>query len=118
MASASSFPSLDGQRFAAPAATVGGEVGPETVFEYHEADGVVWAEYSGGDVRRGFLVGIRDGDVIRFRYAQLNVAGETSTGRCVSQIGLTEDGRLRLAETWAWESKDGSGTSVVEEVAD
>jgi hypothetical protein len=27
------------------------------------------------------------------------------------------DGRLRLHETWAWDSQPGSGTSVVEEVA-
>jgi hypothetical protein len=28
----------------------------------------------------------------------------------------TADGRLRLEETWEWESRDGSGTSVVEQV--
>jgi hypothetical protein len=25
------------------------------------------------------------------------------------------DGRLRLRETWAWESREGTGTSVLEE---
>lgn len=110
-------PSLDGRRFAALSHTEGGEVGPETVFEYHEEDGEIWASYSGGTVRRGFLVGTRDGDTIAFRYSQLNLDRETSSGRCVSQIVVTEDGRLRLDETWSWESRPGSGTSSVEEIS-
>jgi truncated hemoglobin YjbI len=32
-------------------------------------------------------------------------------------IELLPDGRLRSHETWAWESRDGTGTSVIEEVA-
>lgn len=109
-------PSLDGRTFAALAHTEGGEVGPETVFEYHESDGEIWAAYSGGTERRGFLVGTRDGDSLTFRYSQLNCDGETSSGRCVSQIRTTKAGRLRLEETWEWETKPGSGTSTVEEI--
>jgi hypothetical protein len=41
--------------------------------------------------------------------------GRTATGRCESRIEELPDGRLRLHETWAWDSQDGSGTSVVEE---
>jgi hypothetical protein len=29
---------------------------------------------------------------------------------------LLDDGRLRMHEQWTWDSKPGSGTSVVEEV--
>lgn len=112
----SSMPSLDGRRFRAVADTVGGEVGTLTEFTYHERDGEIWAEYAGGTIRRGSLVGVRDGDEIEFRYAQLNTAGETSTGHCVSVLRLLPDGRLRLEETWEWESRPGSGTSAVEEV--
>lgn len=111
-----SLPSLEGRRFAANADTVGGEVSAETVFAYHEADGVVWAEYRGGAVVRGYLVGTRTGNVLEFRYAQVNTAHETSSGRCRSVITLTADGRLRLDETWAWESRPGSGTSAVVEI--
>ncbi|MGB4779650.1 hypothetical protein [Microbacterium sp.] len=110
------LPSVDGRRFAAVADTVGGEVGPETVFTYHEADGEIWAEYAGGKVRRGYLVGTRDGGTLRFRYAQLNASGETSTGRCRSQLTVDERGRLRLDQTWHWESQPGSGISSVTEL--
>ncbi len=117
MSDFSMHPTLDGRRFAALVRTEGGEVGPETVFEYHESDGVIWASYSGGTVRRGFLVGTREGDTLTFRYSQLNLDHETSSGRCVSQITTTAAGRLRLEETWAWESRAGEGTSAVEEIA-
>ena len=74
------------------------------------------ARYSGGAVRLGFLVGTREGDVLRFRYAQVRPDGTTAAGRCESRIEVLGDGRLRLHETWAWESQDGAGTSVVEEI--
>jgi hypothetical protein len=94
-----------------------GEASAATVFEYHEEDGVVWARYQGGAVRLGFLVGTRDGDHLDFRYSQLNEGGETSNGRCSTAISVLPDGRLRLSEVWAWESKPGAGTSVAEESA-
>ncbi|WP_243704707.1 hypothetical protein [Micromonospora sp. KC723] len=109
-------PSLDRRRFAAVADVVAGEVGTETVFTYHEHDGVVWADYTGGSIRRGHLVGTRDGDRLDFRYVQLNNDGRTSSGHCVSEISVLPDGRLRLHETWSWESRPGSGVSVVEEL--
>jgi hypothetical protein len=110
--------SLDGRRFRSTE-NVGGEVGAETVFSYAEDDsGDIWASYAGGAVRRGFLVGRRGGDRMEFRYVQLNDADETSRGHCVSTITTLPDGRLRMDETWQWESRPGSGTSAVEEVPD
>ena len=114
--SAAPAPSLDGRRFRSAADVQGGDVGTETVFEYAEADGIVHARYGGGAIRLGFLVGTRDGDTLRFRYAQVRTDGTTATGRCESRIEALGDGRVRLHETWAWESQDGAGTSVVEEV--
>lgn len=108
--------SLEGRRFATMSEVDGGEVGTDTVFTYHEQDGQVWAEYAGGAVRWGYLVGTRDGDRLDFRYTQLNVEGQTSTGHCVSAVTVLPDGRLRLDETWQWESRTGSGTSTVVEL--
>nr|WP_202512505.1 hypothetical protein [Streptomyces sp. SID3343] len=92
-----------------------GEVDASTRFAYHERDGAVWAEYSGGDIVRGRLVGTRHEDELDFRYVQLNRSGGTASGHCVSRVSLLPDGRLRLDETWEWESRDGKGTSVVEQ---
>jgi hypothetical protein len=115
-------PTLEGRRFVA-VVNGSGEVGAETVFTYHEdtAAGTVWADYAGGVIVRGHLMGHRgrspDGsDTLDFRYVQIKADGTTSSGRCESVIEMLTDGRLRLHETWAWESRDGSGTSTVEEL--
>ena len=58
---------------------------------------MVHARYAGGAIRLGFLVGTREGDALRFRYAQVRADGTTATGRCESRIEALADGRLRLA---------------------
>lgn len=111
-------PSLDGRTFAPRSRADAGEVDAETRFRYHEADGVVWADYDGGEIVRGQLIGTREGDTLDFRYVQLNLAGQTSSGHCVTRVSELPDGRLVLDETWEWESRPGNGTSAVEEVPD
>ncbi|MEV7301614.1 hypothetical protein [Streptomyces clavifer] len=107
--------SLDGLVLAPVADQAPVQVGTRTRFTYHEREGRVWAEYAGGDVVRGHLVGTRDADRLDFRYVQLKQDGTTSAGHCVSVVTDLPDGRVRLDERWEWESQEGSGTSVVEE---
>lgn len=108
-------PSLDGRRFRVSEMEEHEEASAETVFEYHEDGDVVCARYQGGSVRLGFLVGSRNRDRLDLRYSRLNENGQSSSGRCSTTITRLPDGRLRLAEDGAWESKPGSGTSVGEE---
>ncbi|MEU3553138.1 hypothetical protein [Streptomyces fragilis] len=108
--------SLDGLLMAPVHDQDPGQVGSATRFRYHESEGQVWATYQGGDIARGYLVGTREEDRVDFRYVQLTVDGATASGHCVSRIAELPDGRIRLEETWEWESRPGSGTSVVEEI--
>lgn len=107
---------LDGRIFAGVSNAETGQVGSSTRFRYHQDADEIWAEYSGGQVRRGHLVGTRAGDTLTFRYAHLGEDGETATGRCKSRIVVLDDGRVRLEESWAWESRPESGASIVEEL--
>lgn len=107
---------IDGKVFAAVANTASGEVGRTTRFHYRQDGRMIWAEYSGGAVVRGYLVGTRDGDRLDFRYSHLNINLQTANGVCVSKLEALEDGRIRLHETWQWESRPERGTSVVEEI--
>jgi hypothetical protein len=109
--------SLDGRWFVDVSPVRAGDVGAGTRFGYHQDDdGTVWARYEGGDVRLGFLVGTRRGDELGFRYSHVTAGGETASGHCTSRVEALADGRLRLHETWAWDSKPGDGTSVLEEI--
>lgn len=107
---------LDGRVFAGAGNSPTGQVGGDTRFEYHQDGTVIRAEYDGGEIVRGFLVGTRDGERLHFRYVHLDVDGTTASGVCDSRIEVLTDGRIRLHESWAWESRPGTGTSVVEEI--
>jgi hypothetical protein len=109
---------LEGLKFRSVSDVEGGDVGPSTIFDYHQADDLIWARYEGGAVRLGFLVGKRDGDQLEFRYTQLRTDGTTATGHCRSTLEEREDGTLVMNEIWQWDSADGSGTSQVEEIRD
>lgn len=94
----------------------GGVATAETTFRYTEDDGVVTATYEGGTIRRGFLVGTRRGDSLDFRYVQLHTDGSTASGHCVTELEVLPEGRLRLNESWEWESRPGKGRSIADEV--
>jgi hypothetical protein len=109
--------SLDGRRFRPPDDATGGDVGTETEFEFHQDGDLIWARYTGGRVRLGFLVGTSDGVYAEFRYSQVLIDGTTANGRSRDRIELRADGRVRLHEAWRWESRGGAGTSVLDEVS-
>ncbi|MDP9024983.1 MAG: n-acetylglutamate synthase [Candidatus Eremiobacteraeota bacterium] len=108
----------DGRRFRVVRTARNGEVGDETIFEYHQTGSIVWGEYAGGEVRRGALLAcLEDGGRLRMVYHHINTAGELRTGECVSVPEHRNDGIVRLHETWRWTNGDGStGTSTVEEI--
>lgn len=108
--------SMDGRVLQSVANDGDGAVGDDTRFYFDQDGDVVHARYEGGSVRLGHLVGTTTGTELSFRYAQVNGDGETATGHSEDRIRLLDDGRVRLYETWAWDSKSGSGTGILEEV--
>lgn len=109
--------SIDGKVFTGVQNSATGEVGAATKFHYHQDEDVVWAEYSGGAIVRGYLVGTRSGNKLNFRYSHLSTDRQTANGVCESRIEVLKDGRVRFHEAWAWESRPETGNSIVEEVA-
>jgi hypothetical protein len=107
---------MHGRRLRALGDTLGGEVGVATIFEFSQEADLVWARYAGGQIRLGFLVGTSSGTQLDFRYAQITCEGKTSTGHSRDRIERLADGRVRLHETWSWDSQAGSGNSILEEI--
>lgn len=94
--------SYDGKRFRSKSNTDNGEVSDETIFVYHQENDVVWAEYSGGAIVRGTLIGTADKDGrLSFYYQHINSNHVVKIGRCQSTPYFV-DGRLELHEQWQW----------------
>ncbi len=94
----------------------GGASGP--LGRYHQEGDLIWAEFSGPDVRTGRLVGTRRPDgTIDAAYCMVAADGELITGTCVSTPTPAADGRVRLTERWR-RPGGSAGTSELEEVTD
>ncbi|MGH7525855.1 MAG: DUF6196 family protein [Gemmatimonadales bacterium] len=109
---------LDGRRMRAVATASVGEVNADTLFAFAQEGSTVWARYAGGAVQLGYLVGTLRPGRLTFRYAQVDGLGEVHGGRSVCDVTVLADGRVRLLEHFHWESREGSGTNVLEEVAE
>lgn len=107
----------DGRTFRSAAAETADAGGAGPVGHYHQDGDVVWAEFAGGKVVQGSLVGSCRGDgVLDLAYCQLLTTGEVIAGRCTSVPTLLGDGRVRLTEHWERLGPGGStGVSVIEE---
>ncbi len=107
----------DNRVFTSKENTSNGEVNSRTNFLYHQSGHVIWAEYAGGDIVQGHLLGTTaDNGTLCFRYHHLNVHGALRAGVCESTPHILPDGRLRMEETWKWLDGDHSvGHSVIEE---
>jgi hypothetical protein len=104
-------PSYDGRLFGPLEPTAGSVVG-----HYHQQDDLVWAEFAGGPVRTGRLVGVRDrAGVIEAAYCQVMTDGEVVAGRCLSTPSVLGDGRIRLTEQWR-RADGSSGVSYIQEL--
>ena len=47
----------DGRRFIPKMNSKNGEVNEQTTFTYHQKGNLLWAEYTGGDILKGYLIG-------------------------------------------------------------
>jgi GNAT superfamily N-acetyltransferase len=107
----------DGKLFAFASGTGGSDDTPATEYQFRQDAGVVRAEYSGGGVVCGFLVGTATvGGIIDAAFEHVNLKGTLRTGR-VRLIGeIDADGRMVLRSSWVWTNGDcTSGESVLKE---
>lgn len=111
---------LNNRRFYSIENSGNGEVSGLTIFHYHQDGNHVWAEYTGGSIEKGHLVGIMDKNgELDMRYHHINSNNELMTGVCKSIPEILEDGRIRFYEKWQWTSGDRSeGESIIEEMRD
>ena len=102
----------DGRKFRKPDDDSG------TVAHYHQQGELVWAEFAGGEVRRGSLTGVSTPDgTLQLGYTIVLATGEVICGRTVNTPEVSENGRIRLHEAWErYGSHAAAGRSYLEEV--
>lgn len=108
--------SLDGVRMRAVGTDDAGQVDSRTLFLFSQRGSIVSARYSGGAVELGYLVGHVIANRLAFRYCQVDQRGEVHGGRSSCEIGRLADGRIWLREHFRWESREGGGTNMLEQV--
>ena len=109
---------LDKKVFKALSNSDNGEVGDDTVFYYSQTDKIISAEYNGGEIIKGNLIGkqLKDGS-FDFVYHHINVDGDLKIGKCLSNAISLENGKIKLFEKWQWLNGDlSNGTSELIEI--
>ena len=109
--------SLHNRLFVTVSNSKNGEVDERTYYHYRQAGDVISAEYHGGSILQGFILGKISGEGFVIVYQHLNENMEFRTGKCVSTPEMLADGRMRINQKWEWTNGDLSkGESAVEEV--
>jgi len=109
---------LDNKRFKVLNNSENGNVGAETIFIYRQSGDIIFAEYYGGDILKGQLLGkFVNEEYLEFAYQHLNTEKEIMTGKCKSFPEIDNDGKIILNEIWQWTCKDNScGKSTLKEI--
>lgn len=108
----------DGKRFCPRVNTENGEVNGDTIFCYHQRGNELWAEYAGGEIRKGYLIGFvtKNGE-LHFYYQHINTQNQIRVGKCHSIPKILASGKIELSEEWQWLNGDQSkGSSIVTEI--
>ncbi len=109
--------SLNGIKMHVVSTAEGGKVNSETIFDFSQDGSVVAARYSGGKIKLGYLVGmLNPTGSLEFRYTQVDNDGRLDGGYSNCEISRMADGRVRLLEHFKWESCEGNGINVFEEI--
>lgn len=105
----------DNRFFVPKVNTENGEVDSQTLFCYHQKGNMVWADYSGGEIIKGNLIGTvsNDGN-LDFYYQHINQNQKVRIGKCHSIPYVLCNGKIELHEEWQWLNGDESkGTSII-----
>lgn len=107
---------LDGLTLYVSSTASNGVVGGDTLLHFTQKGSRVLARYSGGSIRRGYLVGDIEDAMLRFRYTQLEASGEIHGGSSVCDVETLPDGRTRIVEHFTWRTREGAGDNVFDEL--
>ena len=89
-----------------------GEVNSETQFDYKQEGTLVTANYSGGTVLKGSIIGQLIAAELLMLYHCITSSNELKAGKAIAQVSTNSDGRIELHLKWEWLTSEESGESV------
>jgi hypothetical protein len=91
-------------------------IGPETLFRFSQTGAIVKAEYQGGRIIAGSLVGYRHGTELEFCFSQLESPSSFETGKSICSV-RRQNCALELVEEFHWDNRErASGRNVLREI--
>jgi len=82
----------------------------ETIFHYFQEGNFITAQYQGGAIEKGFILGKQIADnEIELLYQCLTKEGELLAGESKGRISLNEDQKLEIHFDWRWLNGNQSG---------
>lgn len=92
--------------------TENGKVNSETLFDYKQEGDLVTADYSGGNIIYGKIIGHLKDNSINMLYQCLTATNELKAGKAIAKISLTENKKIKLKLNWQWlDGPNETGTS-------
>jgi hypothetical protein len=93
-----------------------GIVNQDTIFHFKQQGTLIYANYSGGLIEKGFLVGKRSNNQLMFTYCQIQIDGTLDNGKSKVEIEKF-NGKIRLIEHFQWDSRPGVyGINIFQEL--
>lgn len=83
-----------------------GVVNHETIFHFKQNEDIVHAEYEGGRIQAGHLIGKLTNHILKFTYCQLRITGELDHGE--SECILSKEqasGKIMLEENFKMDTE-------------
>lgn len=93
-----------------------GVVDEKTIFHFQQAGDRVYAQYSGGAIDQGYLVGTNEGKSFYFRYCQVEADGTLNGGASSCELRIGQNDRVQLVENFVWANRSGGGRNVFQEI--
>ena len=74
----------------------------DTIFEYEQDGDLITAEYKGGSIKFGNIIGKVINQQLHLVYQCLTNDDELKSGQAIADISFTPDGNMQLQMNWQW----------------
>ncbi len=93
---------LQGRTFRLVDNTKGGSADFETIFKYSQEGNSVKADYQGGEIRHGHLIGKLIAAELNMYYHCETVDGKMKAGKALAKLSRNDNGKIVMKLNWEW----------------